>query len=65
MSAGGTLELLAVTHTTIKHPKLTEPVIRSLVTSVCIGKHDAHKIVHAQLMQPGNNNRQKHTSLKD
>ncbi len=33
--------------------------MRSLATLVCNGKHDAHKIVHAQLMQHGNDNRQK------
>ncbi len=52
---GGTSALQAGTHTTKKHLKLTEPVIKSLATLVCIGKHDAHKIVHAQLMQHGNN----------
>ena len=53
---GGTSALLAGTHTTKKHLKLTESVIRGLATLVCIGKHDAHKIIHAQLMQHGNNN---------
>jgi hypothetical protein len=47
-STGGTSALLAGTHTTKKHLKITEPVIRSLAPLVCIGKHDAHKIVHAQ-----------------
>jgi hypothetical protein len=56
---GGTSALLAGTHTPKKHLKLTESVIRSLVTLVYIGKHDAHKIVHTQLMQHGNNNQQK------
>ena len=54
-----TSALLAGTHTTKKHLKLTEPMIRSLATLVYIGKHDAHKIVHAQLMQHGNNNCQR------
>jgi hypothetical protein len=54
-STGGTSALQAGTRTTKKHLKLTEPVIKSLATLVCIGKHDAHKIVHAQLMQHGNN----------
>jgi hypothetical protein len=53
-STGGTSALQAGTHTTKKHLKLTEPVIKSLATLVCIGKHNAHKIVHAQLMQHGN-----------
>jgi hypothetical protein len=56
-STGGTSALQAVTHTTKKHLKLTEPVIKSLATLGCIGKHDAHKIVHALLMQHGNNAR--------
>ncbi len=34
-------------------------MIKSLASLVCIGKHDAHKIVHAQLMQHGNDTRQK------
>jgi hypothetical protein len=51
---GGTSALQAGTHTTKKHLKLTETVIKSLATLVCMGKHDAHKIVHAQLMQQGN-----------
>jgi hypothetical protein len=34
-------------------------VIKSLETLVCIGKHNAHKIVHAQLMQHGNKNQQR------
>ncbi len=58
-STGSTSALLAGTHITKKNLKLTEPVIKSLPTLVCIGKHDAHKIVHSQLMQHGNNNRQK------
>jgi hypothetical protein len=49
-SNGSTSALQAGTHTTKKHLKLTEPVIKSLATLVCIGKHDTHKIVHAQLM---------------
>jgi hypothetical protein len=53
-STGGTSALLAGTHTTKKHLKLTEPVIKSLATLICIGKHNAHKIIHAQLMQHGN-----------
>jgi hypothetical protein len=53
-STGGTSALQAGTHTTKKHLKLTEPVIKSLATLVCIGKRNAHKIVHAQLMQHGN-----------
>jgi hypothetical protein len=53
-STGGTSALQACTHTTKKHLKLTEPVIKSLATSVCIGKHDTHKLVHAQLIQHGN-----------
>jgi hypothetical protein len=57
--AGGTSALLAGTHTTKKHLKLTEPVIRSLATLVCIDKNNAYKIAHAQLMQLGNDNRQK------
>jgi hypothetical protein len=52
---GDTSALQAGTHTTMKHLKLIEPVIKSLVTLVCIGKHNTHKIVHAQLMQHGNN----------
>jgi hypothetical protein len=52
---GGTSALQAGTHTTKKHLKLTEPVIKSLVTLVCIGKHDTHRIVHAHLMQHSNN----------
>jgi hypothetical protein len=52
---GSTSLLQAGTHTTKKHLKLTEPVIKSLANLVCIGKHDAHKIFHAQLMQHGNN----------
>jgi hypothetical protein len=51
----GTSALKAGTHTTKKHLKLTEPVIKSLATLVCTGKHNPHKIVHAQLMQHGNN----------
>jgi hypothetical protein len=51
---GGTSALQAGTHTTKKHIKLTEPVIKSLATLVCIGKHDTHKLVHAQLIQHGN-----------
>jgi hypothetical protein len=51
---GSTSALQAGTHTTKKHLKLTEPVIKSLANFVCIGKHNAHKIVHAQLMQHGN-----------
>jgi hypothetical protein len=51
---GGTSALQAGTHTTKKHLKLTEPVIKSLATLVWIGKHDTHKLVHAQLMQHGN-----------
>jgi hypothetical protein len=51
---GGTSALQAGTHTTKKYLKLTEPVIKSLATFVCIGKHDTHKTVHAQLMQHGN-----------
>jgi hypothetical protein len=51
---GDTSALQAGTHTTKWHLKLTEPVIKSLATSVCIDKHDAHKIVPAQLMQHGN-----------
>jgi hypothetical protein len=54
-STGGTSALQAGTHTTKKHLKLTRPVIKRLATLVCIGKHNAHKIVHAQLMQHGNN----------
>jgi hypothetical protein len=54
-----TSALLAGTHTTTKHLKHTEPVIKSLATLVCIGKHDAHKIVRAQLMQHGKDNNQK------
>jgi hypothetical protein len=50
-SNGGTSALLAGTHTTKKHLKLTEPVIKSLETLVCIGKHN--------LMQHGNNDQQK------
>jgi hypothetical protein len=59
------------THTTSWYPyhkeasQATELVIRSLATLVCIGKHNAHKIVHAQLMQHGDNNQQKDTSVKD
>ncbi len=56
---GSTSAILAGTHTSKKHLKITEPVIKSLATLVCIGKHDTHKIVHAQLMQHGNNNQQK------
>jgi hypothetical protein len=56
---GGTSALQAGTHTTKKHLKLTEPVIKSLATSVCIVKHDAHIIIHAQLMQHGNDTGQK------
>jgi hypothetical protein len=41
-STGGTSALLAGTHTTKKHLKLTEPVIKNLATLVCIGKHNAH-----------------------
>jgi hypothetical protein len=52
---GGTSALQAGTYTTKKHLKLTEPVIKSLATSICIGEHNAHKFVHAQLMQHGNN----------
>jgi hypothetical protein len=52
---GSTSALQAGAQTTKKHLELTEPVIKSLATLVCIGKHDAHKIVHAQLMQHGNN----------
>jgi hypothetical protein len=63
-STGSTSALLAGTHTTKKHLKLTEPVIKSLATLVCIGKHNAHKIIHAQLMQHGNNNRQKEISKR-
>ena len=55
----GTSALQAGTHTTKKHLKLTEHVIKSLVTLVCIVKHNTHKIVHAQLMQHGNNTQQK------
>jgi hypothetical protein len=55
----GTSALIAGTHTTKKHLKLTEPLIRSLATLVCIDKHNTHKIVHAQLMQHGNDNQQK------
>jgi hypothetical protein len=33
-------------------------LIKSLATLACIGKHDAHKIVHAQLMQHGNDTQQ-------
>jgi hypothetical protein len=51
---GGTSALQVGIHTTKKHLKLTEPVIKGLATLVCIGKHDAHKIIHAQLMQHGN-----------
>jgi hypothetical protein len=51
---GGTSALQAGTHTTKKHLKLTEPVIKSFATLVCIGKHDTHKLAHAQLMQHGN-----------
>ena len=51
---GGTSALQAGTHTTKKLLKLTEPVIKSLANLVCIGKHKTHKIVHAQLMQHGN-----------
>jgi hypothetical protein len=51
---GGTSALQAGTYTTKKYLKLTEPVMKSLATLVCIGKHNAHKIVHAQLMQHGN-----------
>ncbi len=51
---GGTSSLQAGTHTTKKHLKLTERVIKSLLTSVYIGRHNAHKIVHAQPMQHGN-----------
>jgi hypothetical protein len=58
-STGDTSAVLAGTHTTKKHLKLAEPVIRSLATLVCICKHNAHKSVHAQLMQHGNNNQQK------
>jgi hypothetical protein len=50
---GSTSALQAGTHTTKKHLELTEPVIKS------IGKHDAHKTVHAQLMQHGNDTQQK------
>jgi hypothetical protein len=53
-STCGTSALQAGTYTTKKHLKLSEPVIKSLVNLVCIGKHDAHKIVHAQPMQHGN-----------
>jgi hypothetical protein len=53
-STGSTSALQAGTHTTKKHLKLTEPVIKSLANLVYIGKHDTHKIVHAQLMQHGN-----------
>jgi hypothetical protein len=56
---GGTSALLVGTHTIKKHLKLTEPVIKSLATLVCIGKHHAHKLVQIQLMQHGNNTRQK------
>jgi hypothetical protein len=56
-STGGMPALLPGTHTTKKHLKLTEPVIKSLATLVYIGNHDAHKIVHAQLIQHGNDNR--------
>jgi hypothetical protein len=52
---GGTSALQAGTHTTKKHLKLTNTVIKSLANLVCIGKHNAHKIVHAQLMLHGNN----------
>jgi hypothetical protein len=52
---GGTSALQAGTHSTKKHLKLTELVIKSLATLVCIGKHNTHKLVHAQLMQHGNN----------
>jgi hypothetical protein len=58
-STGGTSALQAGTHTPKKHLELTESVIKSLATLVCIGKHDAHKIVYAQLMQHGNDTRQK------
>jgi hypothetical protein len=34
-------------------------VIKSLATLVCIGKDDAHKIVHAHLMQHGSDTQQK------
>jgi hypothetical protein len=51
---GSTSALQAGTHTTKKHLMLTEPVIKILATLVDIGKHEAHKIVHAQLMQHGN-----------
>jgi hypothetical protein len=64
-STGSTSALLAGTHTTKKHLKLTEPMIRSLATLVCIGKHNAQKIVHAQLMQHGNDNQQQDISVKD
>jgi hypothetical protein len=40
---GGTSALLAGTYTTKKNLKLTELVIRSLATLVCIGKHNTHK----------------------
>jgi hypothetical protein len=42
------------THTTKKHLNFTEHVIKSHANLVCIGKHKTHKIVHAQLMQHGN-----------
>jgi hypothetical protein len=58
-STGGTSALQAGTHTTKKHLKLSEPVIKSRATLVCIGKHDAHKIIHVQLMQHGNDTQQK------
>jgi hypothetical protein len=54
-STGGT-SADADTHTTKKHLKLPMPLIRSLATLVYLGKHNAHKLVDAQLMQHGNNN---------
>jgi hypothetical protein len=61
---GSTSALHAGTHTTKKGLKLTEPVIRSLAALVCIGKHDTQKIIHAQLMQHGNET-DKRKSVKD
>jgi hypothetical protein len=58
-STDSTSAVHADTHTTKKQLKLTEKVIRSLVTLVCLGKHNTHKPVYAQVIQHGNDNRQK------